>query len=122
MQYTGEYAKEINKHSFSLLAGYSFEEQNESYFNGYRQDFPSNDYTVLDMGGFTNQLNQLFCSRYIGFYLKDIQDYDREQKAWELRKKAEVEREQDAQYGASIDKLADSIKKALDERNSAPKW
>lgn len=56
MQYTGEYAKEINKHSFSLLAGYSFEEQNESYFNGYRQDFPSNDYTVLDMGGFTNQL------------------------------------------------------------------
>lgn len=56
MQYTGEYSKEINRHNFSLLAGYSFEEQNETYFNGYKQDFPSNDYTVLDLGGFANQL------------------------------------------------------------------
>lgn len=55
IQYTGEYSKEINRHSFSLLAGYSFEQQQGSYFNGYRQDFPSNQYTVLDMGGFANQ-------------------------------------------------------------------
>lgn len=54
-QFIGEYAKEINKNSFGVLLGYSFENQMDSYFNGYRQDFPSNDYTVLDMGGVDNQ-------------------------------------------------------------------
>ncbi len=55
MQFTGEYNKEIRKHFFSILGGYSFENQDYSYFNGYRQDFPSNDYTVLDLGGLSNQ-------------------------------------------------------------------
>ena len=55
MQFTGEYNKDINNHFFSVLAGYSFEKQENSFFDGYRQDFPSNQYTVMDMGGLENQ-------------------------------------------------------------------
>ncbi|PKB00271.1 TonB-linked SusC/RagA family outer membrane protein [Flavobacteriaceae bacterium MAR_2009_75] len=54
-QFTGEYAKEFGKHDLSLLVGYSFENEELSFFNGYRQDFPSNDYTVLDLGSAENQ-------------------------------------------------------------------
>ena len=55
MQFTGEYSKEFGTHDFSLLAGYSFENEELSYFNGYRQDFASNDYTVMDLGSAENQ-------------------------------------------------------------------
>ncbi len=55
MQFTGEYNREIKNHYLSLLAGYSFENQEYSYFDGYRQNFPSNQYTVLDLGGLENQ-------------------------------------------------------------------
>ena len=55
MQFTGEYSKEFGVHDFSLLAGYSFENEELSLFNGYRQDFASNDYTVLDLGSAENQ-------------------------------------------------------------------
>lgn len=55
LQFTGEYAKQFGIHDVSLLAGYSFENQELSFFNGYRQDFPSNDYTVLDLGSAENQ-------------------------------------------------------------------
>jgi TonB-linked SusC/RagA family outer membrane protein len=55
MQFTGEYNREIKSHYLSLLAGYSFENQEYSYFDGYRQNFPSNQYTVLDLGGLENQ-------------------------------------------------------------------
>lgn len=54
-QFLGEYAKTINKNSFSGLIGYSFENQMNTFLNGYRQDFPSNDYTVIGMGGVDNQ-------------------------------------------------------------------
>ncbi len=55
LQFTGEYNKELKNHFLSLLVGYSFEEQENSFFSGYRQGFPSNDYTVLDLGGLENQ-------------------------------------------------------------------
>ncbi|SHJ69937.1 SusC/RagA family TonB-linked outer membrane protein [Pseudozobellia thermophila] len=55
LQFTGEYSKEFGSHDFSLLVGYSFENEELSFFNGYRQDFPSNDYTVLDLGSAENQ-------------------------------------------------------------------
>lgn len=54
-QFIGEYSKNINKNNFDFLLGYTFENQVNTYFNGYRQDFPSNDYTVIDMGGADNQ-------------------------------------------------------------------
>ncbi|MPR33947.1 SusC/RagA family TonB-linked outer membrane protein [Cytophagaceae bacterium SJW1-29] len=55
LQFTGEYDKELNNHFLSVLIGYSFEKQDSSYFGGYRQNFPSNQYTVLDLGGLDNQ-------------------------------------------------------------------
>src|SRR5690606_4938557 len=55
MQFIGEYSKSILKNQFNLLGGYSFEHQLNANFNGYRQDFPSNDYTVIGMGGADNQ-------------------------------------------------------------------
>lgn len=50
MQFTGEYNKDIGNHFFSILGGYSFEQEDFSYFEGFRQNFPSNQYTVLDLG------------------------------------------------------------------------
>ncbi len=55
MQFLGEYSKEFKAHNFKLLVGYSFEDQVNEYFNGNRQNFPSNDYTVMSMGGVDNQ-------------------------------------------------------------------
>lgn len=55
MQFIGEYSKDIARSNLNLMAGYSFENQINSDFNGYRQDFPSNDYTVIGMGGADNQ-------------------------------------------------------------------
>ena len=57
MQFTGEYNKDVGNHFFSALLGYSFEQQDYSYFDAYRQDFPSNQYTVLELGGLENQQN-----------------------------------------------------------------
>lgn len=55
VQGLANYTKEINKHNFNILAGYAFEAQNTGYFSGYRENFPSNDYTEMSMGGTTNQ-------------------------------------------------------------------
>ncbi|MDR2499055.1 MAG: TonB-dependent receptor [Tannerellaceae bacterium] len=54
-QASAEYTKMLGKHDFNLLLGYAFEAQDDDSFNGYRQDFPSNDYTVMDMGSSDNQ-------------------------------------------------------------------
>ncbi|WP_339925592.1 TonB-dependent receptor [uncultured Cyclobacterium sp.] len=54
-QFLGEYSKSFSKNSIDFLVGYTFENQVNTYFNGYRQDFPSNDYTVIGMGGADNQ-------------------------------------------------------------------
>ncbi len=55
MQFFAEYSKEINGHYLKALAGYSFEDQKTEKFNGTRINFPSNDYTVMSMGGVDNQ-------------------------------------------------------------------
>lgn len=54
-QFLGEYSKDFNRNRLDVLLGYSFENEITSFFNGYRQDFPSNDYTVIGMGGADNQ-------------------------------------------------------------------
>ncbi|MBQ0721809.1 MAG: TonB-dependent receptor, partial [Gammaproteobacteria bacterium] len=55
MQFLGEYSKKMDKHSMKLLAGYSFENSRTEEFEGDRINFPSNDYTVMAMGGVDNQ-------------------------------------------------------------------
>ncbi|MEZ5103490.1 MAG: TonB-dependent receptor [Draconibacterium sp.] len=55
MQYTAEYIRDIKDHQLKFLAGYSFEDQVNDYMNGYRMNFATNTYTVLDMGAETDQ-------------------------------------------------------------------
>lgn len=55
MQFLAEYKKDTERHDLGLLAGYSFEDQVTESFTGTRTNFPSNDYTVMDMGGIENQ-------------------------------------------------------------------
>ncbi|QGY48081.1 SusC/RagA family TonB-linked outer membrane protein [Maribellus comscasis] len=55
MQFFAEYSKEIKGHYLKALAGYSFEDQKSENFSGSRINFPSNDYTVMSMGGVDNQ-------------------------------------------------------------------
>jgi TonB-linked SusC/RagA family outer membrane protein len=54
-QALAEYSKEYKSHHFRLLTGYSFEQESTEQLSGYRQDFPSNNYTVLNIGGPNNQ-------------------------------------------------------------------
>jgi len=51
MQFLAEYSKVFGGHNFKILGGYSFENERAEFFNGKRQNFPSNDYTVMSMGG-----------------------------------------------------------------------
>jgi TonB-linked SusC/RagA family outer membrane protein len=55
MQFVGEYSKTFQRNTVDFLLGYSFENQQSDYMSGFRQDFPSNDYTAIDMGGADNQ-------------------------------------------------------------------
>lgn len=55
MQFLTEYSREFNGHFIKALGGYSFEDQVNEDFNGTRINFPSNDYTVMSMGGVDNQ-------------------------------------------------------------------
>ncbi len=55
MQFFAEYIKELKGHNIRALVGYSFENQSIEKFNGTRINFPSNDYTVMSMGGVDNQ-------------------------------------------------------------------
>ncbi len=55
MQFYAEYEKELNGHNLRALVGYSFENEINEGFNGSRINFPSNDYTVMSMGGVDNQ-------------------------------------------------------------------
>lgn len=55
MQFLGEYGKAFGKNNLDFLIGYSFENEINDNFSGYRQDFPSNDYTEIGMGGADNQ-------------------------------------------------------------------
>lgn len=55
MQFLAEYSKVFKGHDFNILGGYSFENQINENFDGKRIDFPSNDYTVMGMGGVNSQ-------------------------------------------------------------------
>jgi TonB-linked SusC/RagA family outer membrane protein len=55
MQFLAEYSKAFGGHNLKILGGYSFENERAEYFSGNRQNFPSNDYTVMSMGGVDNQ-------------------------------------------------------------------
>ena len=55
MQFLAEYKFDTDIHDFGILAGYSFEDQVAETMQGIRINFPSNDYTVLDMGGIEDQ-------------------------------------------------------------------
>jgi len=55
VQGLANYSKTIGTHNLGLLLGYSFEAQDISLFSGYRESFPSNDYTEMTMGGSSNQ-------------------------------------------------------------------
>nr|MBA2760823.1 SusC/RagA family TonB-linked outer membrane protein [Segetibacter sp.] len=48
LQGLAEYTKKINKHQVNLLLGYSFEENKSSNFNGFRDNLPGDDLTVLN--------------------------------------------------------------------------
>lgn len=55
MQFLAEYNKTFSRTELGALVGYAFESENADEFNGSRQNFPSNDYTVIGMGGVDNQ-------------------------------------------------------------------
>lgn len=56
MQFIAEYSKAFKGHDLNVLGGYSFENEMFEGFDGKRIDFPSNDYTVMGMGGVNSQL------------------------------------------------------------------
>jgi len=56
MQFLAEYSRVFKGHDLNVLGGYSFEHQINENFDGKRIDFPSNDYTVMSMGGVNSQL------------------------------------------------------------------
>lgn len=60
IQALANYTKTFGNHHANLLLGYSFESQNTSFFSGYRESFPSNDYTAMTMGGTNNQKSEGF--------------------------------------------------------------
>lgn len=54
-QATADYNKTINKHSFGILAGYSWEQQDYTDLVGSRDKFPGNDLPYLNAGSPDNQ-------------------------------------------------------------------
>lgn len=55
LQGLAEYTKQVGKHQVSLLGGYSFEDFERENFNAFRDNFPGNDLTVLNVGSPLNQ-------------------------------------------------------------------
>src|SRR5699024_6901050 len=57
--YTLHYNTEFNNiHSFDVLVGYSVEENNYEYLEGYRSNTPNNEIRYLNAGDPTSQLNE----------------------------------------------------------------
>ncbi len=54
-QTTAEYNKTIRKHNFSILAGYSWEQEDNRWVEGFRDKFPGNDLPYLNAGSPDNQ-------------------------------------------------------------------
>ncbi|MBC9929737.1 TonB-dependent receptor [Chitinophaga qingshengii] len=57
MQALAEYNKRFDKHSFNLLAGYSFEEFNGDSLSAFRRNFPGNSLTSINLGSADGQTN-----------------------------------------------------------------
>lgn len=58
LQGLGDYSKQIGKHFFSILGGYSFEDYKSEFINAFRDNLPSNDLTVLNTGSLNNQQSE----------------------------------------------------------------
>jgi len=56
-QALAEYRKQLLRHDFKLLAGYSFEKGYDEEMAAFRQDFPSNGLTELNIGSPEGQQN-----------------------------------------------------------------
>jgi len=58
-----KYSKTINKHDFTILAGYQQESNFDESFGAYRDNFPNNSLYQLNAGASTNQQNSGSASR-----------------------------------------------------------
>lgn len=56
-QFLADYSTTIGKHSFGVLAGYTWEDESQRTLSGSRVDFPSNDLPYLTAGGADGQTN-----------------------------------------------------------------
>ncbi len=57
-QATAEYNKKIGGHTFGILAGYSWEQEDYRYVQGSRDKFPGNDLPYLNAGSPDNQKSE----------------------------------------------------------------
>ena len=57
-QATAEYNKTIGGHTFGILAGYSWEQEDYRYVQGSREKFPGNDLPYLNAGSPDNQKSE----------------------------------------------------------------
>lgn len=57
-QATAEYNKTIGEHTFGILAGYSWEQEDYRYVQGSRDKFPGNDLPYLNAGSPDNQKSE----------------------------------------------------------------
>lgn len=64
MQALAEYRKQVKRHEFGLLAGYSFEEFYQEDLRGARTNLPSNDLTELTLGDPSTQTNNGTAAEY----------------------------------------------------------
>jgi len=63
-QALAEYRKQFIRHDLKILAGYSFEQGYDEEMNAFRQDFPSNDLTELNIGSPEGQQNSGTASQW----------------------------------------------------------
>lgn len=54
-QFIADYGKEIKKHDFNILAGYTWEDESNRGISGLRNNFPSNDLPYLSAGAAEGQ-------------------------------------------------------------------
>ena len=64
-QATIDYNKGFGNHSFGILAGYSWEDQEYRSLNGFRDKFPGNDLPFLNAGSPDNQRAEGFVYGFV---------------------------------------------------------
>ncbi|ERI88727.1 TonB-dependent receptor plug domain protein [Bacteroides pyogenes F0041] len=57
-QAIAEYNNSFHKHNFSVLGGYTWEDESNRYVGGMRNNFPSDEVPYLDAGGADGQTNE----------------------------------------------------------------